>query len=167
MLLEVKLRLTSPFLGSKPPDDASIRRLVKNGKGIMFPVDTFKQDVLTAISVTGVDAHPQAIYAPIGFTSPSLHLYRRTYSAFKVDLFESIRTGTILTLEMGIDTGLKPAMSVDAFNTIMAWIGEQKGISQFGSKFGFGKFRVVTLQPVNSECNQANQDPQPDPQATL
>jgi hypothetical protein len=159
MIVEIKIKLTTPILGELNPDSRGVRRFrkTKHGGEIAINSQSWQSQWDSAckmLSLNNINTNtilPQASYA-----SPSIHLYRRVYSKIKVEFFESIRAGTVLTMQAGIRSELPGAPDFKQFENIIKTTGQYFGISQWGSKFGFGRYNLISLIdtcPVQPDLN--------------
>ena len=48
-----------------------------------------------------------------------------------------------------VEANQKGSPTPAEFETMLTFIGEHLGLSQFGSKFGFGRFQVVSIEVKN------------------
>ena len=117
-----------------------------------------------ALGFADVDAH--SVLIEQSFKKPAFELYSRIWyhenksgkKTRKQDLFESIRVGAVLSFNFmvtqscdprGSDSGKRPP-SVEELINIFTVIGSNIGISPWGSKFGYGRFKVLSLDPPNN-----------------
>lgn len=153
-MLILQLRLTSHFLGELRPDHGGIRRFKKDKQGRAHVNQKFWNDQLALAARNlrlDVDVR-ETVVAPAAIVPASIHLYRRIYSQVNMELFESFRKGTILTFEMLVREDLPKCPSLDQLHDIFSFTGEYLGLSQFGSKFGFGRFFVESLNVADMEA---------------
>ena len=144
MTLNVKLRLTSPFLGEMLPDRSGVRRFRKQGNCILIDSGHWLEQFRQAAHFTGTRVDCAAVFPPSVLLAASYHNYRREYSKVKVEHFESFRKGTILSTQLEIMN--KPqAPTLEQMKHILDYVGAQLGLSPWGSKFGFGRFEVYEL----------------------
>jgi hypothetical protein len=152
-MLIVQLRLTSHLLGELRPDHNGIRRFKKDKQGRMFVNQRTWQDQfqLAARNLQmDVDIR-RTVIPPESLLCASVHLYRRVYSQVNIELFESFRKGTILTFDMMVRDDLPRSPKDEDMRSILRFTGERLGLSQFGSKFGFGRFALLSVTPVSSQ----------------
>lgn len=144
MLLEIKIRLDSPFLGEKPKNGHGIRRFrrLHNGQVDAKP-QIWRENLKLAARQLILDVDiDRTVVPPDGIDPASIHLYRRTYSGTKVELFESFRSGTVITMEFLLREDLPKHPDPDELTRILNCTGRYFPVSQFGGKFGFGKFHM-------------------------
>jgi hypothetical protein len=154
MILIAQIRLTSRFLGSGKPQKG-IRKLRMLGDTM---VEINRKEWLIDLQNASrnlkldVDLH-NSVVLPEGILAPSVHLYRRVYSGVKVDFFESLRENTILTFDLMLRDECPNCPTLDQFKDILTVDGEYYGISQWGNKFGYGKFKVENLYDRYAQNN--------------
>ncbi len=160
MIVIAQVRLTSHFLGELKPDHRGVRRFRMDGKGRVFVnQNQWLEDLLFAARTMKLDIKVQStIVPPEGLLPASIHLHKRTYSGAHVEFFESFRKGTILTFDMLVHEDRPKCPTVPQLGSLLELVGEYRGISQWGSKFGFGRFAVVGIK----DRYQALSEPTPD-----
>lgn len=144
MVIEVRIKLTSPILGELKADANGIRRFKKDAGRIGVNRQAWSSAIKDASGMAGLYVDPTTIIPPANYESPEIRLYRRTYNRMHVEMFEAIQKGTVLTLEFAVMDKIK-APTIEQAQIILATIGAYIGISQFGSKFGFGLFEVLSV----------------------
>jgi hypothetical protein len=146
----LQLRLTSHLLGELRPDHNGIRRFKKDKQGRMFVNQRTWQDQLQLAARNlqmDVDIR-RTVIPPESIICASVHLFRRVYSQVNIELFESFRKGTILTFDVMVRDDLPKHPREEQVRSIFEFTGEKLGLSQFGSKFGFGRFVLVGINPA-------------------
>jgi hypothetical protein len=152
-LYEIKLRLTSPWLGSQRTTN-NVRRF-RREKDTLLSVDrsqwnwAFKQ-AAEALHMDGVDIntiHPQSSINP-----PTLVLYRRNYThknKQQHEMFEAMRENTVITLQILVSAPetntIKQQPDQPQLKEIFAFIGQFLGLSPWGGSYGYGRFEVEQL----------------------
>lgn len=153
MVIIARVRLMSPILGELNKDKDGIRRFKKSQGGIAIDKRTWLAQFTEAARVLGIRFGQQdTILFEAGYYSPCIRLYRRIYSKVHVELFEAIQKGTVLTLEF------TTTLPLDRFRALFETVGKHLGISQFGSKFGFGRFEILD---IGEKCNEQNSSGDP------
>ena len=154
MLYELKLRLTSPWLGQQRTNQ-HVRRF-RRDRNNRLAIDTAQwqwafQEAADALHMKHVDI--STICTESGFDVPSLQLFNRRYShkgKSHEEMFESIRENNVLAFDILVTKPL-PAGGGDVSMTspdkdeltqIFAFIGKMIGLSPWGTRFGFGRFTV-------------------------
>jgi len=160
MLVIVQVRLTSHFLGELKPDNRGVRRFKMNAKRMVAVNQTgWLDDLVFAAHTMKLEVNVRkTVVPPDGILPASIHLLRRTFSGAHVEFFESFRKGAILTFDMVVHDEKPRCPSIAQLREILAFTGEHCGISQWGKKFGFGRFVVV-----NVTDRYAPQDDTPSP----
>lgn len=159
MLFHLRIKATEPFLGNKrtppaKPGDLCVRRFVRKEEEIALDLAQWNWAVEQAALALHIDIDTNSVRFPVSIQRPSLVLYVRRWhhqGKRKEEMFESIRDGA----ELGIDVLLtsvsenenKRPPTQDEFLKIMTFIGDMLGLSPFGSKFGYGRFKVISLEP--------------------
>lgn len=163
MIVITQVRLTSHILGELKPDDRGIRRFRMNDRRQIHvnQVQWLDDLVFAAHNLKLGLSVRKTVIPPPGIVPASIHLYRRVYSGAKVEFFESMRKGTVLTFELVLQDHLPKCPTLEQLKQILAVHGEYCGISQWGSKFGFGRFVLVDVRDRFS-----NSAPPPEPDET-
>ena len=150
MICIVQVRLTSHWLGESKPDHRGMRRF-KTGRNNLVEVNQkFWQDQFARAARNlqlDLDIR-RTLMPPPGILPASIHLYRRVYSQVCVEFFESFRKGTILNFELMIREDLPKHPQGGQLKAILGFTGQHLGLSQFGSKFGFGRFDLLNVSHV-------------------
>jgi hypothetical protein len=161
MLYESKIKLTSPILGdTRMPD--GVRKLNRTDEGrITVPMDYFAWAVREASMLclppdTKVDVG--CIQEVVAFESPATGIYNRRHrkgTEVFTTSFEAIRKGAELDVKLLVHSSIReeklrklirPPTSEEV-SAIWGNIGLYYGISQWGGKFGFGRFQVLSCSP--------------------
>ena len=146
MILIIKIRLTSPLLGELAKDAMGVRRFRRDRDDVVVCVPEWQRSYREAARLLGLDVCTDGMMPKSKYRLASVHLYRRIWSGVNVEYFESMRKGTILTMEMVFDEAVRRSPNPTQLKAILGHVGEHIGISQFGSKFGFGRFDVVSIE---------------------
>lgn len=161
MVIIAKIKLTSLILGENPPDNSGIRRLKKRSGAIAVDTKQWMGQVRAACGVLGYKINEDALLLPDTYTTPRIELHRRIYSGAKVELFESIRKGAELTVEFATREDLPECPTLEHVREILTAIGKHFGLSQWGSKFGFGRFKLIQC------CDKSSLPSNPTPDLDL
>ena len=146
MLLTVKIRLTRPYLGELKPDNRGVRRFKRFNNGVHVNTAFWQSQLQLAARNIHADVDAKTIQPPREIFPASIHLYRRIFSQVRMELFESFRKGTVLTMDFIVREDLPKCPNPDQFKTMLSFVGEYLGLSQFGSAFGFGLFIVENVE---------------------
>lgn len=143
MILSNELILTKPILGCKTASGKP-RQLLRDEQNLPGLVDVvWKTNFEAAASALGIDFTTDMVSLPTGYHASKFEEFLRTYSKFKKERFESIPKGARINFDVILnDNKLSPR----DYAKILAVVGERFGISQFGNKFGFGRFKVEFIK---------------------
>lgn len=145
MILVVRIKLTSHLLGELRPDHKQVRRFRKENGNVAVNITQWQEIFREAAQHIGLTIDPKTIEPKSNYRPASIHLYRRVFSRVHTEWFESFRKGTVITFEMVLHEQRPKAPSPHELKAILAFVGEYTGISQFGSKFGFGRFQLLSV----------------------
>jgi hypothetical protein len=146
MLLDLRIKLSKPWLAAQPPDHRGIRRFKMNGDLVFVHTDYWKEQLRIAAMQLHYPIDVNTLYPPQGIRPASIHLFRRIFSKRRQELFESFRTGTVLTFDFMVREDQSRCPDTEQFRNMLSFVGEYLGLSQFGSKFGFGRFQVLDIK---------------------
>lgn len=144
MILQLKIKVDSHLLGDKKEEDG-IKRFKRLNNRIDLDSFKFKEKIIEALSDLNFICAENTILFESNFISPTLHLYKRTYSKLKVEYYEIIRKGTVLTFNIIIKEGKDMCPNTDLLRQAIENVGKFYGISPWGSKFGYGRFSVISM----------------------
>lgn len=142
MILTNKLILTSAFLGSKVVEGRP-RSLLRynNDPGIIHPIwfRAFEQ----AASDLKVVFDRETVVLPPSFKATKYVEVLRTFNKTHKERFEAIPEGEPIIFDVRLDeTRLAP----ETYAKLLSIVGEHYGVSQWGSKFGYGRFQVDLIK---------------------
>jgi hypothetical protein len=161
MLYELKIKLTTPFLGNQKTRE-QVRRFQRNKKTHDLVLDIFQwawalKEACVAVKLDNL-VDTTAIRLPEEIKAPKLELYVRKWKNDKgfqqEEMFESIKSGAVLTMEILItQESYRPenknnnlrGPTMEEFEKILKLAGELIGLSPWGSHFGYGRFKVHSL----------------------
>ena len=143
MLLINELKLTTPILGCKQVSGRP-RQLLRDREGRPGLVDAvWQKHFEQAAQELDITYSREMVTLPTGYEAGVFEEFLRSYSRFKKERFESIPKGQTIKFEcMLMDTMLAPS----DFAKILSIVGTQFGLSQFGNRFGFGRFKVELIK---------------------
>lgn len=145
-----------------------IRHVLANGRGPNGERDVFERDGTNALifhqtwwysafsraietsSVRGVK--PSDIAMDLSVNAPT-EKWNRHYGPNKSRLHESIMPGTKVTFKALVADKITESNLAE----ILERMGRFVGISPYGHKLGFGRFKVIDVVIESSETNQVNQ----------
>jgi hypothetical protein len=139
MNLKNALTLTKPILGCKVVQGRP-RQLLRDDLGQPALVSPVWHDHFTlAASALDIRYRNDMIVFPKGYKANKFEEFVRSYNKFQKERFECIPAGATIEFEvMLLDDRLAPT----DYAKILAVVGERLGLSQFGNKFGFGRFDI-------------------------
>ena len=158
MLIEARIKITRELLGDRRTAE-KVRRLTLQREGwVAVGLDHWAWALREAASALHLDVNSDCVLLRDGIRCPSVCLYNRTYTnpagQREQEMFESIRKGAELSFNLVItgpaphsDNSL-PAPTVEQLRQMLQFVGEYIGISQWGNKFGYGRFDVIDLKSV-------------------
>lgn len=161
MLYDLKIRVTSPWLGDIRRAKDTHRRFQRGHTPDILAFDLPRlqwtlEEARDALRLPHVDT--KTIRMEEGFRSPTLTSYRRRFSSRQSpqqqeDFFEAIRENTVLTMQVLVtrplpkqSTGQTPP-SAEELSQIFKFVGSMLGLSPWGGHFGYGRFEVISLEP--------------------
>jgi hypothetical protein len=162
MLFEVKIRLTRHMLGQQRTTDGVRRftRVRSDDNRISLDLQHWSWAFREAASSLHLPVNISTLYPAAGIAVPTLVMYTRRWSTKTADgrerpqseMFEAIREGTVLTFQIVSSAGPEkqdgPAADPEQIKALLNFIGEYIGISQWGNKYGYGRFRVESLRAL-------------------
>ena len=151
MLVTVKLKLRSPFLGELRPDNRGVRRIRMERGLVKVNLAFWQEQFREAAGHLQYDVDVTALVPPEGFPAASLQLYKRVWSKVNMEWFESFRSGTVLTMDFLVKNDKQKAPNPAQMSAILKFTGDRLGLSQFGNKFGYGRFDLISLAPATNE----------------
>ena len=166
MLIKMRLRLRTPLLGNQQTPE-NVRRFVRDDA---FRPPRLKVDLaqwywavgqsMEALGYSNLDQF--AVRFEDSMVSPKLQLYVRRWSDTKrggheQEMFESIGKGTVLTFHPMLLSTQEPSQAeskrrpptLEELRKVMSCVGDMLGLSPWGSKFGYGRFTVESLEATN------------------
>jgi len=162
MLFEVKLRLTRHMLGQQRTTDGVRRftRVRSDDNRISLDLQHWSWALREAATSLHLPVNISTLYPASGIVVPTLVMYTRRWTTKAADgrerpqseMFEAIRDGTVLTFQLVSTAGPEksdgPAPDVAQITALLNFVGEFIGISQWGNKYGYGRFRVEALRAL-------------------
>jgi hypothetical protein len=153
MILNVTIKLTSPFLGSNKPNAEGIREIIKseNGDPILFVRRFYKLCRKYAVELGLGNYKYQHINIPNFIkTSNTEEIYQKSFKTkegiIKNEKIKAYPVGSIMTLQVYINEKYIP---IDKAIKIIEFIGQFDGISQYGIYRNYGRYEVLLAQAAN------------------
>jgi len=152
MILQIQIKLTTPLLGDKFTKE-KIRRFEKADEDNYLKInrDLWCKAIQEADSIKTSGKRIKDILPPDKILSPTLRIYRRMYNKRKIDVFESIQKQTVLTFQLAVKTKDEQSPDVETVKELFELIGKHIGLSDWGSKFGYGRFKVLYVKDITNE----------------
>ena len=162
MLFEVKIRLTNLMLGQQRTT-GGVRRFTRvrdDDKRILVDHQHWNWAFKEAADALHIPVNISTMYPASGIAAPTLVMYTRRWTTKTADgrdrpqseIFEAVREGTVLTFQLFSAGGPErldlPAPNAEQTRQLLDFIGEFIGISQWGNKFGYGRFRVEAVREL-------------------
>lgn len=157
MLHDLRLRLTSTMLGDVRVDKTFRFKRSDSEGWLAVDLHVWKWSVGEAWNALGRGpvADVGALRLPTKFELPTLTSFRKPRQGGKLgyDFFEAINRNSVLSFEITIpersEHEHKRPPNVEETRELFSYIGEHLGLSPWGSKYGYGRFRVESLEPVS------------------
>lgn len=160
MKLNITIKLQKAILGARRSTKFRILDTVIKDGVLMWEIDQlqWRWAMNEALAAMGIADQTTAdfIRLPLYIQCPKVNYYERAYRSEgerKKEVFESFRGGSIFTIPVTIlrnkenehDAGIRPPTKEEALK-MFSIIGEDVGISPWGSKFGYGRFYVTRCE---------------------
>lgn len=153
MIINVTIRLTSPFLGSSKPDASGVRQIIKseNNNPTLFIKRFCNLCKKYANELGYIDYKHNSINVPNYIkVSSQEEIYQKNIKDangnVKEEKFKCYPVGTMMELECYIDS---KKIETEKALKIIELIGKYDGISQFGIQKNFGRFDIILCQQEN------------------
>ena len=157
MLLAARIRVNSAWLGEKNSDGGGVRRFKKDGSGnLELNPDHVREQFRRAALNCGLPGKLAATLMIQPIFPPTIRLYDRRVTAVRQEQFESLRKGTQFGFEIFVDESRPAHPTEEQVDVLLRMIGQHFGLSPFGSKFGFGRFELLSLQCLPKPTAQSS-----------
>lgn len=158
----LKIKLTTPFLAARRKERIRVfdTRIVDDKK--YFKIDTPQWRWAIREAFSSMDLIPAVdidyLRLPADILAPTIRTYRRVWDARRgEESFECFQAGTLITIPLFILTELEQHVfngiqiasrppELQEVKTCFEIIGENIGLSPWGSKFGYGRFVVDSVE---------------------
>lgn len=159
MFLEVRIKLSTPFLGAQQSRER-IRKFIRSSeKHIKLNaaqwIKAFHQ-AAAELRISNLDF--AAIRLPAELYAPTIIGYNRKFfdrnGQPKEEQFEAIQAGAELSFRIVILAKSESAKDHEHAPTfqelaqMLAFIGEWIGLSPFGGQFNYGRFSLLSVTPI-------------------
>lgn len=150
MILQNEIILKTPILGCRISEERP-RELVRHANGEPGLIQEMWHDSMRkAASDLGIKYDQQAFILPMSFTATKFEEYLRVYNKTHKERFESIPTGATIKFELHL---LEDKLNPSEYAKLLALVGKHYGISQWGNKFGYGRFEVQFIKRQRAEVS--------------
>ena len=110
MLAEIKIKLTTNFLGGGPRKHG-VRQLKKTSENqIAINEQEWRSDSSEVAASLGIEFDPKSVRFESGFDCDRVSTLRRTYNKVNVEMFEGIPANTRLSLFVFLDSRIEPCL---------------------------------------------------------
>lgn len=160
MLLEVRIRLTSPILGDCFAGDRRKFKRIGNDPTLLDArPDIWSWALRTAFESLRIKADPDTIKVASVMRAPRLcHIFRSSRLRKESNdprgrdvQFEAIDRGTTFTLNFVLTPTHGGATQVASFKDVadaLSFVGQFLGISHWGNDLDYGRFIVISVAPT-------------------
>jgi hypothetical protein len=172
MLIEVKIRLTSPVVADTWDHSRHMFSFPREGGAWELGIQEktrWRGRFINAIESLGMTTDPDTLRFPNAILLPSLSLFtRKSTRSFKSSpeknvRHEAIDRRTVLTFVMMLRVSAGEERlkypTLDELKSILEFIGTYEGISPFGSTIGLGQFSVESVCPMGRHVDDDSQLP--------
>jgi hypothetical protein len=166
-MIELKIKLRTAMLGAKrTQNNTRVFERDTSYSPSKLKIDLPQwywaiKEAQDSLGMQGVD--PFGVRLEAAFDAPKLEMYVRRWAdkrqADNREMFESVRKGAILTFPMilltktepgaGAAEGKRPPSMSELYDTFEC-VGMMLGLSPWGSKFGYGRFSIHSLEKYDS-----------------
>ena len=158
MIYNIKITFTTNFLGGGGRDKkTSVRSLKRTHDGLVeFHDKEVRDSIELAKAQLGLSFDISKFKIPNGFEAKdNISVLKRVYNKVNIDLFEGIRRGKSVDIQMLYNDNPDASPSAGDIKKLLSVLGKFHGISQWGRKFNCGRFKVnqvKILKADNYEC---------------
>ena len=147
ILKSARIRYKTHCLGARKDPKTGIRRFfVKDGK--VIPLRRYWEEPFLDLAKTLFLPEDLSVSFGDGFRAPQLMLWKRRFNRMRKEEFEIINKGCVITVPFKMSSA-SPITSQDA-EKLWKLVSQFYGLSDFGAKFGFGKFELEELKDINA-----------------
>jgi hypothetical protein len=150
MFLDCKIIVETPWLGDVLNQEKQIREFRKESTNAILICTKFWKDVLAKCAVDlnyeNFDKTKVLLQRQIGLQNAKIEIITRVYNQVKKERFEALGKGCELNLAFVyddcIDNVNERAFLKEAIFKMLDHAGQFYGLSPWGSKFGYGRFKI-------------------------
>lgn len=151
MIYRARICFTTNFLGGGPRDKNSSVRALKRTYDNDVEINSaefYKNLELANKQIKG-NLEISKFKIPEGFyPEDNISVIRRVYNRVNIDLFEGILKGNKVYIDIMHNAEVKDSPSIETLKKLLDIVGKFHGISQWGSKFNCGRFKVLNIEKV-------------------
>ena len=151
MIYRARICFTTNFLGGGPRDKNSSVRALKRTYEDDVEINSaeFYKNLELANNQIKGKLEISNFKIPEGFDpEDNISVIRRVYNRVNIDLFEGILRGNKVYIDIMHNTEVKDSPSIETIRKLLDIVGKFHGISQWGSKFHCGRFKVLNIEKV-------------------
>lgn len=151
MIYRARICFITNFLGGGPRDKtSSVRSLKKTFDGeVEINSGEFLNKLELANKQIKAKVDISKFKIPEGFNAEGKEsVIRRPYNRVNIDFFEGIVKGSKVYIDLMYDAGIDDSPSIETVSKILSVVGKFHGISQWGSKFNCGRFKILNIEKV-------------------
>lgn len=155
MFSKITVKLTSPFLGSSKPNDDGVREIVRiDGNPKLF-IQRFNQLCIKyaeELSIGDFDIESIKITSYLESkdeTSKESRTFKNKFGMSVTEEFEAFPAGAFLSFGCYID---EKRIKLEHALKIIECIGKYDGFTQFGYKWNYGRFDVITVEKIKVQA---------------
>lgn len=151
MFSKITVKLTSPFLGSSKPNSNGIREIVKIDNNPKLFIQRFNQLCSKYAEELNIGDFNNEIIKVTSYletrndTTIESRKFKNKFGMSVVEEFEAYPAGSFLSFGCYID---EKKIKLDHAVKIIECIGKYDGFTQFGYKWNYGRFDIITIEPV-------------------
>ncbi len=151
MIYRARICFTTNFLGGGPRDkNSSVRSLKRTyDNDVEINSAEFYKNLELANNQIKGNLVISKFRIPEGFDpEENISVIRRIYNRVNIDLFEGILKGNKVYIDIMHNAEVKDSPSIETLRKLLDIVGKFHGISQWGSKFNCGRFKVLNIEKV-------------------
>jgi hypothetical protein len=103
-----------------------------------------------AASDLGIKYDQQSLILPMSFDASRFEEYIRVYNKTHKERFESIPAGTVVSFDTHL---MEDRIDPTTYSKLLSLLGTHYGLSQWGNKFGYGRFEIKFIRRRRAEVS--------------
>lgn len=140
-----QIKFTTHCLGAKKDPKTGIRRFTVQ-QGRVVPLRSMWEQPFKDVAKMIFLPDDINISFGQGFRAPSLMLWRRRFNRMRIEEFEIINKGCVVTVPFKVSSS--QPLTEKEVEKMWKFVSQFFGLSDFGIKFGFGKFELQEIKDV-------------------